>query len=40
VVAYLPLRLFLVVEAFTSIRSLPIGAYDTVPRVKYWSHIG
>jgi hypothetical protein len=33
-------RLFLVVEAFISVRSLPIGAYDTIAWVTFLPHIG
>jgi len=33
-------RLYLVVEAFTSVRSLPVGAYETVNWVEFLPHIG
>ena len=33
-------RLFIVVEAFISIRSLPVGAYDTVNWINFLPHIG
>jgi hypothetical protein len=33
-------RLFLVTEAFISIRSLPVGAYDTVSWVNVLPHVG
>jgi len=33
-------RLFLVTEAFISIRSLPVGAYDTVTWVNVLPHVG
>lgn len=33
-------RLYLVVEAFISVRSLPIGAYDTIAWVTVLPHIG
>ncbi|KAF8539124.1 hypothetical protein BDD12DRAFT_738452 [Trichophaea hybrida] len=32
-------RLFIVVEAFISVRSLPIGSFETVNWVGYWPHI-
>ena len=31
-------RLFLVVESFISLRSLPKGSYDVVPWTNYWPH--
>lgn len=37
---YTSARLFLVLEAFISIRSLPVGAYDTVNWVNFFPHIG
>jgi len=36
---FLP-RLYLVVEAFISVRSLPVGAYETVDWVEFLPHIG
>jgi hypothetical protein len=33
-------RLYLVVEAFISVRSLPVGAYETVNWVEFLPHIG
>jgi hypothetical protein len=33
-------RLFLLIEAFISVRSLPIGAYDTANWVNFLPHIG
>jgi len=39
-ITYLFSRLFIVFESFISIRSLPVGAYDTVTWVGYWPHIG
>ena len=33
-------RIFLVVEAFTCVRSLPLGAYSTVSWVGFFPHIG
>lgn len=39
-IAYIVARVFLVVEAFISIRSLPSGAYDTVAWVNVLPHIG
>jgi len=33
-------RIFLVVEAFLSLRSLPLGAYSTVTWAKVLHHIG
>jgi len=33
-------RLYLVVEAFISVRSLPVGAYDTIAWVTFLPHIG
>lgn len=38
-VLYVPARLFIVVEAFISVRSLPIGAFDTVDWTDFWPHI-
>jgi TRAP-type C4-dicarboxylate transport system permease small subunit len=38
--AFIFSRLFLVVEAFISMRSLPIGAYSTVSWVGFLPHIG
>jgi hypothetical protein len=32
-------RLFIVVEAFISIRSLPIGSFKTVNWLEYWPHV-
>jgi hypothetical protein len=37
---YTSARLFLVTEAFISIRSLPVGAYDTVSWVNFLPHVG
>jgi len=36
---FLP-RLYLVIEAFISVRSLPVGAYQTVDWVEFLPHIG
>jgi len=33
-------RLYLVLEAFISVRSLPVGAYQTVDWVGFLPHIG
>ena len=38
-VIFLP-RLYLVTEAFVSVRSLPVGAYQTVDWVEFLPHIG
>lgn len=32
-------RCFVVVEAFISLRSLPVGAFDVVPWANYWPHL-
>jgi hypothetical protein len=39
-VVYFVARLFLITEAFISVRSLPIGAYDTVNWPNFLPHIG
>ncbi|KAF8535523.1 hypothetical protein BDD12DRAFT_751767 [Trichophaea hybrida] len=36
---YILSRLFIPLEAFISIRSLPVGAFDTVNWVEYWPHV-
>jgi len=38
-ISYLLARLFIPVEAFISIRSLPVGAFETVEWVEYWPHV-
>jgi hypothetical protein len=38
-ISYLLGRLFIPVEAFISIRSLPVGAFETVQWVEYWPHV-
>jgi len=38
-ISYLLARLFIPVEAFISIRSLPVGAFETVQWVEYWPHV-
>jgi len=40
IMPYLFGRIFLLVEAFISVRSLPVGAYDTVNWVNFLPHIG
>jgi hypothetical protein len=40
VIVYFVSRIYLVVEAFISVRSLPLGAYDTVSWVTFLPHIG
>lgn len=37
---YILARIFIVTEAFISVRSLPVGAYDTVKWVNFLPHIG
>ena len=39
-VPYLFGRLFLITEAFIGVRSLPVGAYDSVTWINFWPHIG
>ena len=36
---YVSARIFIVVEAFISVRSLPLGAFDTVEWLSFWPHI-
>jgi hypothetical protein len=36
---YLLARLFIPVEAFISMRSLPIGAFETVDWTEFWPHV-
>lgn len=38
-VPYVFARLFIVVEAFILVRSLPIGSFETVCWVEYWPHV-
>jgi hypothetical protein len=38
IVAYFCARVFVVVESFISIRSLPVGSYETVQLSEYWPH--
>jgi len=38
-VLYILSRLFIPLEAFISLRSLPRGAFDTVNWVEYWPHV-
>lgn len=39
IVPYVFTRLFIVVEAIISVRSLPIGSFETVTWVEYWPHV-
>lgn len=39
VLLYPVARLYIVVEAFASLRSLPVGAYDTVVWVEMFPHL-
>jgi hypothetical protein len=36
---YVLARAFIVVEAFISVRSLPVGAYDSVDWLSFWPHM-
>ena len=36
---YVLARFYLLVEAFLSLRSLPVGCYDTIDWLKFWPHI-
>jgi hypothetical protein len=36
---YVLSRLFIPLEAFISIRSLPVGAFETVAWAEYWPHV-
>jgi hypothetical protein len=38
VAVYFCARVFVVVESFISIRSLPVGSYETVQMSEYWPH--
>jgi hypothetical protein len=38
-ISYILARLFIPVEAFISIRKLPVGAFETVEWVEYWPHV-
>ena len=39
VIVYVCSRLFIPLEAFISIRSLPVGAFETVEWAEYWPHV-
>jgi len=39
VIVYICSRLFIPLEAFISIRSLPVGAFETVEWAEYWPHV-
>jgi len=39
IISYIVARLFIPLEAFISIRSLPIGAFENVEWVEYWPHV-
>jgi hypothetical protein len=38
-ILYTLARLFIPVEAFISMRSVPVGSFDTVPWMEYWPHV-
>jgi len=38
IISYILARLFIPVEAFISMRSLPVGAFEAVDWVEYWPH--
>jgi len=39
IIVYVCSRLFIPLEAFISIRSLPVGAFETVEWAEYWPHV-
>jgi len=39
VISYILARLFIPVEAFISMRSLPVSAFEAVDGVEYWPHV-
>ncbi|KAI5820355.1 hypothetical protein BZA77DRAFT_372483, partial [Pyronema omphalodes] len=36
---YVAARIFIILEAFMSVRNLPLGAYDTVDWIEYFPHV-